>query len=124
MIRKHLRWMAAIFMATNLAVVSPGTLLAGPNDRDRNRAGFDPAAAYQTTTRIKQVVVIFQENVSFDHYFATYPIAMNPKGETQFKAKAKTHRQLTALPSARSSSTKQLASNPFAWIRARTTPAT
>jgi len=62
MIRKHLRWMAAIFMATNLAVVSPGTLLAGPNDRDRNRAGFDPAAAYQTTTRIKQVVVIFQEN--------------------------------------------------------------
>lgn len=90
MIRKHLRWMAAIFMATNLAVVSPGTLLAGPNDRDRNRGGFDPAAAYQTTTPIKHVVVIFQENVSFDHYFATYPIAMNPKGETQFKAKAKT----------------------------------
>src|SRR5690348_18324366 len=90
MIRKHLRWMAAIFMATNLAVVSPGTLLAGPNDRDRNRGGFDPAAAYQTTTPIKHVVVIFQENASFDHYFATYPIAMNPKGETQFKAKAKT----------------------------------
>lgn len=26
-----------------------------------------------TATPIKHVVVIFQENVSFDHYFATYP---------------------------------------------------
>src|ERR1700690_3503518 len=31
----------------------------------------------QTTTPIQHVVVIFQENVSFDHYFATYPIAAN-----------------------------------------------
>src|ERR1700758_2664876 len=37
-----------------------------------------------TTTRIKHVVVIFQENVSFDHYFATYPNAMNPPGEPAF----------------------------------------
>jgi len=28
-------------------------------------------------TPIQHVVVIFQENVSFDHYFATYPIAAN-----------------------------------------------
>ena len=28
-----------------------------------------------TTTPVKHVVVIFQENVSFDHYFATYPNA-------------------------------------------------
>src|SRR5262249_4557579 len=27
----------------------------------------------QTTTPIKHLVVIFQENVSFDHYFGTYP---------------------------------------------------
>ena len=27
----------------------------------------------QQPTPIKHVVVIFQENVSFDHYFATYP---------------------------------------------------
>jgi phospholipase C len=32
------------------------------------------------------LVVIFQENVSFDHYFATYPIALNPKGEPAFHA--------------------------------------
>jgi phospholipase C len=39
-----------------------------------------------TTTPIKHVVVIFQENVSFDHYFATYPNAANPAGEPAFHA--------------------------------------
>jgi len=29
----------------------------------------------QTATPIKHLVIIFQENVSFDHYFATYPNA-------------------------------------------------
>ena len=28
-----------------------------------------------TATPIKHLVVIFQENVSFDHYFGTYPVA-------------------------------------------------
>lgn len=40
----------------------------------------------KTTTPIKHLVVIFQENVSFDHYFGTYPTAMNPKGSPRFKA--------------------------------------
>ncbi|MGN6628618.1 MAG: alkaline phosphatase family protein, partial [Candidatus Nitrosocosmicus sp.] len=31
----------------------------------------------QTKTPIKHLVVIFQENVSFDHYFGTYPYAAN-----------------------------------------------
>jgi phospholipase C len=35
------------------------------------------AQAPATTTPIQHVVVIFQENVSFDHYFATYPVALN-----------------------------------------------
>ena len=39
-------------------------------------------------TRIKHVVVIFQENVSFDHYFATYPVALNPPGEPLFSPRA------------------------------------
>ncbi len=38
-----------------------------------------PAA---TTTPIKHLVVIFQENVSFDHYFGTYPNAANTSGQT------------------------------------------
>ena len=43
-------------------------------------------AAAQTTTPIRHVVVIFQENVSFDHYFGTYPNAANPTGEPVFVA--------------------------------------
>src|SRR5579859_3669235 len=33
-----------------------------------------------TTTPIKHLVVIFQENISFDHYFGTYPNAQNNPG--------------------------------------------
>jgi phospholipase C len=39
-----------------------------------------------TTTPIKHLVVIFDENVSFDHYFGTYPYAANTDG-TPFYAK-------------------------------------
>jgi phospholipase C len=38
----------------------------------------------RTATPIDHVVVIYQENVSFDHYFATYPNAANPAGEPRF----------------------------------------
>jgi phospholipase C len=48
------------------------------------------ASAQSTTTPIKHLVVIFQENVSFDHYFGTYPNALNPAGEPKFKAAAGT----------------------------------
>jgi phospholipase C len=43
-----------------------------------------------TSTPIKHLVVIFQENVSFDHYFGTYPNATNPPHEPRFHAKAGT----------------------------------
>lgn len=43
-----------------------------------------------TSTPIKHLVVIFQENVSFDHYFGTYPYATNPAGEPAFHAAANT----------------------------------
>lgn len=42
--------------------------------------------APKTATPIQHVVVIFQENVAFDHYFGTYPVATNPSGEPQFIA--------------------------------------
>jgi phospholipase C len=35
----------------------------------------------RTATPIKHLVVIFQENVSFDHYFGTYPKAANTSGQ-------------------------------------------
>src|ERR1700733_1342531 len=58
-------------------------------------AGFTPSLAQQktagnvsnpTATPVKHLVVIFDENVSFDHYFATYPDALNLPHETPFKA--------------------------------------
>ena len=61
----------ALTTSTALALVVSGAALA------------DEAA---TKTPIKHLVVIFQENVSFDHYFATYPVATNPTGEPAFTA--------------------------------------
>ena len=39
-----------------------------------------------TATPVKHIVVIFDENISFDHYFGTYPNALNPPGEPVFNA--------------------------------------
>jgi phospholipase C len=90
MIRKHVRWMAAITLASNLALATPGNLLAGEgkNAGAKNNA----VETVETTTPIKHVIVVFQENVSFDHYFATYPYATNPDGEPAFNAKNDTPR--------------------------------
>jgi phospholipase C len=44
------------------------------------------ADAFPTSTPIKHLVVIFEENISFDHYFGTYPTATNPSGEPRFVA--------------------------------------
>ncbi len=53
-------------------------------------------------TPIRHVIEIFQENVSFDHYFGTYPHAANSDGETFF-ARPKTP-VVDGLPPATSSS--------------------
>src|SRR5258708_10834589 len=59
--------------AITLLPISPAFAHAGDGD-DRG-------------TAIKHLVVIFQENVSFDHYFGTYPNALNPAGEPGFRAR-------------------------------------
>jgi phospholipase C len=46
--------------------------------------------ASSATTPIQHVVVIIQEQISFDHYFGTYPVAANPSGEPAFQANAGT----------------------------------
>jgi phospholipase C len=48
------------------------------------RADDDRNGGPKTTTPIKHLVVIFDENNSFDHYFGTYTFAPNPGGEPQF----------------------------------------
>ena len=47
-----------------------------------------PNRSAQTSTPIKHLVVIFDENISFDHYFGTYPVAANTDG-TKFVASKK-----------------------------------
>lgn len=49
-----------------------------------------PEPEPKTATPIKHLVVIFGENISFDHYFATYPNAENRAGEPPFTAEAGT----------------------------------
>jgi phospholipase C len=53
-------------------------------------ASFVHAQSQNTATPIKYVVVIFDENQSFDHYFGTYPNAANPQDEPVFHAAAGT----------------------------------
>ncbi|HYK81552.1 MAG TPA: alkaline phosphatase family protein [Gemmatimonadales bacterium] len=51
--------------------------------------GHDPRPPAPATP-IQHLVVIFGENISFDHYFGTYPVAANPPGEPRFDAAAGT----------------------------------
>src|SRR3984957_8582064 len=68
------------------AVVTTGAL-ADDHDRGDQR----------TATPIKHLVVIFQENVSFDHYFGTYPNAQNNPRENPFQASAHTPKNINTL---------------------------
>ena len=54
----------------------------------------------RTATPIKHLVVIYQENVSFDHYFATYPNATNPVGEPPFHARKNTPTDINTVENA------------------------
>jgi len=62
-------------------------------------------AAPTTATPIKYLVVIFNENNSFDHYFATYPNAANLTGEQPFIA-------LPDTPSVNGLTPAMIANNP------------
>lgn len=42
------------------------------------------------TTPIEHLVIIFQENISFDHYFGTYPYALNLENEVPFNHSSNT----------------------------------
>ena len=57
-----------------VAVLALTTLPASPVLADGSSKG----------TPIKHLVVLFQENVSFDHYFGIYPNATNPPGSLHF----------------------------------------
>jgi phospholipase C len=81
-------------MATALACAAPTVLVAEAADaggfHHHRKSGRTHVGRYdrvsqsdrRTATPIKHVVVIFQENVSFDHYFGTYPNAANSDGQS------------------------------------------
>jgi phospholipase C len=58
------------------------------------------AFAKDTATPIKHLVVIYQENVSFDHYFGTYPHATNPVGEPKFHGRKDTPTNIDTVENA------------------------
>ena len=64
------------------AIAHPALINAGNQPTDRYDSWRDRP--------IKHLVVIFDENISFDHYFGTYPNATNPAGEPAFHASADT----------------------------------
>jgi phospholipase C len=77
-------------------------------------------AGPQTATPIKHLVILFQENISFDHYFATYPWAANLSGEPAFTPAPGTPTVnglsgtlLTSNPNATNTVNGTGASNPF-----------
>jgi len=71
---------------TAATALSMGIALSLPAAAGAARAAGHPGAG-DTTTPIKHLVVIFQENVSFDHYFGTYPNAANTSGQPFHAAK-------------------------------------
>jgi phospholipase C len=86
------------FLAAALALVAVSAVAvaqASSSGHSRPSVPQPPTNGYQgggagaklsTATPIKHLVVIFDENISFDHYFGTYPYATNPSGEPPFHA--------------------------------------
>ena len=82
--RRYAAIAAATVMSSGLAV---GATVTGANAAPKAATAASPASSWTlrpggTATPVKHLVVIFDENVSFDHYFGTYPYAANTDGST------------------------------------------
>ncbi|WP_406806891.1 phospholipase C [Burkholderia semiarida] len=113
-----------MFRQALLVTACAGATLAlfacGGSDDSTPTAAVSSQDALQTATPIKHVVVIYGENISFDHYFGTYPNATNPSGEPAFTAKPGTPTPngltgtlLTANPNFTNTANGADAANPF-----------
>ncbi|MFD7918311.1 phospholipase C [Streptomyces sp. NPDC059740] len=89
------------------------TLLSGAQATAATPAGHRPGS---TATPIKHLVVLFDENISFDHYFATYPQAANTDG-TRFTPSRHTPKDVENLRTA-----GLLKKNPNQYLPKRLTP--
>jgi phospholipase C len=75
-----MKWRQIALGSITVAAFASSVASAG-DDHDKGRFDHD-----RTATPIKHLVVIYGENISFDHYFGTYPHATNPPGEPAFRA--------------------------------------
>jgi phospholipase C len=83
-LKNYLLSTVAVLAVTATAIsFSPGAVA---KDKDKATTVTDTVNALPTTTPIKHLVVIFNENRSFDHYFGVYPEALNVEGEPVFTA--------------------------------------
>src|ERR687887_205047 len=99
-IRLYLLRKTTILTTAVLALIISSTLFGGDSHisvtaaigvASTAAAAVTATSSYSSTvTPIKHLVVIFQENVAFDHYFATYPKAANPDGEPHFSSSPST----------------------------------
>ncbi len=106
-------------MDRSLLLASAGILAAALF----SRAWAQNASAnsrHAAATPIRHIVIIFPENISFDHYFGAYPHAKNPPGEPKFIAAPNTPAVnglkgvlLTQNPNALNPENGQGAVNPF-----------
>jgi phospholipase C len=69
-VRRLCAGVAVLSVATAAAIAGLGSTTAAVG------------AAIATTTPIQHLVVIYDENISYDHYFGTYPVAANTDGTT------------------------------------------
>jgi phospholipase C len=90
------------YLAALAAILAVGAAAIGISMSSASNPTPPPTAAL---TPIEHVVVIFPENISFDHYFGTYPYATNAPGEPEFHA-------LPGTPGVNGLSNGLLADNP------------
>jgi phospholipase C len=85
-------------LLSTVAMVAVAAAVASirPVAADSDDHGSNPNNL-KTATPIKHLVVIFQENRSFDHYFGVYPNALNPEGEPLFEPAKNTPRDINNL---------------------------
>ena len=107
-------------LVTACAAAALALFACGGSDDPTSTPAVSSQDALQTATPIKHVVVIYGENISFDHYFGTYPNATNPSGEPAFTAKSGTPTPngltgtlLTANPNFTNTANGTDAANPF-----------
>ena len=92
---------ALLAVAVAAASISPVIADQNNNGQNNNEKADKDAAVnpnkLKTKYPIKHLVVIFNENRSFDHYFGTYPNAVNPEGEPVFEPAKNTQRDINNL---------------------------